>query len=144
MGQGRRRAAKPHIALAVGSATTFIGVRNKTDIHQKVLGFAPMKQGAYLNDYIANHLVPGKNTNWQLFDKWHFGGFGKSNDQLIGFMNEFYKENKIPLDIVYTSKMMFGLKEMLNDNSFDISDRILCIHSGGVQGNSSVKDLLKY
>jgi 1-aminocyclopropane-1-carboxylate deaminase len=133
-----------HVMIAVGTGTTMIGLRNKIDINQQILGFAPMKQGAYLKDQITEHLLPAQNENWELFNKWHFGGFGKWNDELISFMNDFYEENSIPLDLVYTSKMMFGIKQMLDDNYFNSSDRILCIHSGGLQGNVSVKDQLIY
>lgn len=59
-------------------------------------------------------------------------------------MNEFYQLNKIQLDIVYTSKMMFGLQQMLAENQFSTHERILCIHTGGLQGNVSVKDKLVY
>ena len=131
-----------HIAVSVGSGTTLIGLRNKINDNQQILGFAPMKQGAYLKEYISRHLVPEKDRNWELYDQWHFGGFGKWNEELLRFMNEFYRENKIPLDIVYTSKMMHGIYDMLMDNSFSNCDRILCIHSGGLQGNISVKDQL--
>jgi len=133
-----------HIAVSVGTGTTLIGLRNKLDEEQQVLGFVPMKQGAYLEKYIGEHIEQGKNKNWRLLDTWHFGGFGKWNDGLLHFMNDFYHENKIPLDIVYTSKMMYGIKEMLDDNFFNSSDRVLCIHTGGLQGNVSVKDRLDY
>jgi 1-aminocyclopropane-1-carboxylate deaminase len=123
-----------HIALSVGSGTTH------TD--QIVMGFAPMKQGTYLTDHIAPHLTPEKNTNWQLFDNWHFGGFGKWNSELIDFMNHFYHTNHIPLDIIYTSKMMYGIGQLIAQNHFKITDKILCIHTGGLQGNISVKGLL--
>ncbi len=131
-----------HIAVAVGSGTTLIGIRNKINDQQQILGFAPMKKGAYLKAYISDHIIPVKNKNWQLFDEWHFGGFGKWNNNLLNFMNDFYREHKIPLDVVYTSKMMYGMSEMLANNSFSSCDRILCIHSGGLQGNVSVKDEL--
>lgn len=133
-----------YVVVAVGSGTTLIGLRNQLDVEQRLLGFAPMKQGAYLNEYIAEHLLPEKNRNWQLFDNWHFGGFGKWNNELLAFMNDFYKINKIPLDIVYTSKMMYGIREMLMNNDFSSHERILCIHSGGLQGNLSVKSHLRY
>ena len=64
--------------------------------------------------------------------------------ELIRFMNDFYKVNNIPLDMVYTSKMMYGLRAQLEDNQFNSCDRILCIHSGGLQGNVSVRDYLDY
>ena len=133
-----------HIAVSVGTGTTMIGLRNKLDNYQQILGFAPMKQGTYLNTYIKEHLKIDKDTNWQLFDEWHFGGFGKWNNELLQFMNDFYRANNIPLDIVYTSKMMFGIGQMLQNNVFAEGDRILCIHSGGLQGNVSVKSELVY
>ena len=34
------------------------------------------------------------------------------------FMNDFYQYNKIPLDFVYTGKMMFGVIDLINKNYF--------------------------
>jgi len=133
-----------HIAVSSGTGTTLIGLRSKLAGRQQIMGFAPMKQGAYLSEYIAEHLAPENNTNWQLHDEWHMGGFGKSSDTLITFMNDFYKENKIPLDIVYTGKMMYGISEMLEQHYFSSCDKVLCIHTGGLQGNSSAGDKLIY
>ncbi len=136
--------AYTHIAVSVGTGTTLIGLRNKISDHQQILGFVPMKQGAYLKGYIAEHVQPEKNRNWDLFDEWHFGGFGKWNDELLRFMNDFYRVNNAPLDIVYTSKMMYGLQQMITNCAFKPDDRILCIHTGGLQGNVSVKEKLDY
>lgn len=133
-----------HIIVSVGTGTTLTGLRSKTNTRQHILGFAPMKKGTYLKDDISTHLAPEKNKNWQLFDEWHFGGFGKWNSELLVFMNDFYKENNIPLDIVYTSKMMYGVREMLLNNSFSSCDKLLCIHTGGLQGNISVQADLSY
>ena len=133
-----------HVAVSVGTGTTLIGLRNKIKESQQVMGFAPMKKGAYLEEYITGHIERGMAGNWQLFDEWHFGGFGKWNKELLHFMNDFYKDNKIPLDVVYTSKMMYGLRELLDRNFFSSCDRVLCIHSGGLQGNVSVKSELIY
>ena len=133
-----------HIAVSVGSGTTLAGLRNKLPSSQVILGFAPMKGGAYLKGHIAHFLELGHELDWELFDRWHFRGFGKWNDGLIAFMNDFYEENCIPLDIVYTSKMMHGIKELLNENYFKPTDKILCIHTGGLQGNSSVAGKLIY
>ena len=133
-----------HVAVAVGTGTTLIGLRNKINERQQILGFAPMRQGLYLKDYISEHIQEGRNKDWQLFDNWHLGGFGKWNDELITFMNDFYYQNNIPLDVVYTSKMMYGVRDMLAAGDFDAGARILCVHSGGLQGNASVKDKLNY
>jgi 1-aminocyclopropane-1-carboxylate deaminase len=133
-----------HIAVSVGTGTTLIGLRDKINESQHILGFVPMKEGAYLGEYISQHLAPEKDKNWALHDEWHFGGFGKWNRALLDFMNDFYRENKIPLDVVYTSKMMYGLRQMLEDNLFSSCDKILCVHTGGLQGNSAVANNLIY
>jgi 1-aminocyclopropane-1-carboxylate deaminase len=133
-----------HIALAVGSGTTLAGLRNELPGRQQILGFVPMKQGSYLAGYIREHLEPEQDRNWQLFDEWHFGGFGKWTNELLQFMNMFYHMNRVPLDIIYTSKMMYRIGQLIERGAFPGDARILCIHSGGLQGNSSVKDSLDY
>jgi len=133
-----------HIAVSVGTGTTFIGLRNKTAQAQQLIGFVPMKEGAYLTNYIGEHLQTDRNHNWELHDEWHFGGFGKWNKELIAFMNEFYAQNKIPLDIIYTGKMMYGVQQMLQKNVFPADAHILCIHTGGLQGNASIQSALNY
>ncbi len=133
-----------HVCVGVGTGTTFIGLRNALPADVSLLGFVPMKQGKYLADEIRSFLREGRDTNWTLFDEWHFGGFGKSNDELVAFMNEFYSVNEIPLDLVYTAKMMYGVRAMLADGYFPEGARVLCVHTGGLQGNSSVRDNLVY
>lgn len=131
-----------HVLLSVGSGATITGLRNALHAKQRICGFAPMKRGSYLAEHIAQHLNDGQNTNWELFDEWHFGGFGKWNNELINFMNQFYYTNNIPLDIVYTGKMMFGVQELVRRGEFKQTDKLLCIHTGGLQGNLSVADAL--
>ena len=133
-----------HIVLSAGTGTTLTGLRNKLDGKQQVLGFVPMKQGMHFAGHITEHLLADKNRNWQLFDEWHFGGFGRWNKELLMFMNGFYSANNIPLDMVYTAKMMYGMQQMLIADYFDREDKILCIHTGGLQGNVSVKSELVY
>ena len=128
-----------HIAVSVGTGTTLAGLRSKIPARQHILGFAPMKGGNYLAAHITPHLPPSQNTNWQIFDNWHFGGFGKWNDTLIHFMNTFNAQNNIPLDIIYTSKMMYGVQQLINEGFFLAESKILCLHTGGLQGNVSIK-----
>jgi 1-aminocyclopropane-1-carboxylate deaminase len=133
------------VCVSVGSGTTLIGLRNALPASVNVTGFVPMKGGSYLMDEIMTH-IPDKKKQVRLVDNWHFGGFGKWNSELIDFMNEFHKQNEIPLDIIYTSKMMYGIKELLSGEKpyFNDGARVLCIHTGGLQGNISVKEQLEY
>lgn len=133
-----------HICLSVGSGTTLAGLRNALAASVTVYGYVPMKRGIYMREEIEPTLHPAQNINWQLFDDWHFGGFGKRNEELISFMNSFYDMHRIPLDIIYTGKMMYGIKQQLAAGFFPADARMLCIHTGGLQGNVSVKDKLLF
>jgi 1-aminocyclopropane-1-carboxylate deaminase len=124
-----------HICLSVGTATTLIGLRNALPLAQNVMGFAPMKGGTYLNEHISHFLLPEKNAQWSLTDWYHFGGFGKVTSRLYEFMGIFYADYGFPLDKVYTAKMMFGIKDLIPEDTFDIGSKILCIHTGGLTGN---------
>jgi 1-aminocyclopropane-1-carboxylate deaminase len=133
-----------HVCVSVGTGTTLIGLRNELPAEQIVLGYTPVKGGVYLKNEITPYLHANRNLNWELLDDTNFGGFGKWNDNLLSFMNAFYKINKIPLDIVYTGKMMFNIGEQLKQVVFPAEANILCIHTGGLQGNASVKERLAY
>jgi 1-aminocyclopropane-1-carboxylate deaminase/D-cysteine desulfhydrase-like pyridoxal-dependent ACC family enzyme len=136
--------AYTHIALAVGTGTTMAGLRNALRADQYMLGFVPMKQTHEQQHYIESHTNADKAGSWTLIPDGVFGGFGKWNDALLAFMNDFHADNHIPLDVVYTSKMMYHLRQMLDDNYFSTHHRMLCIHSGGLQGNASVQQYLRY
>ena len=75
-----------------------------------------------------------QNKNWELIADYHFGGYGKVTEELIQFLNQFYKENDIPLDPIYTGKMVFGVMDMIANNYFPDYSKILLIHTGGLQG----------
>lgn len=133
-----------HICVSVGTGTTLIGIRNGISSGQMVLGYVPMKGGVYMKEEIDKYLDVGMRDGYMLYDAWHCGGFGKWNTSLVDFMNEFYTINNIPLDMVYTAKMMLGLSEQLNAGIFHEKSKVLCIHTGGLQGNTSLKGKLIY
>lgn len=133
-----------YVCTAVGTGTTLIGLRNALPEDVQLFGFVPMKGGNYLEATIRQHILPPKDKSWQLTDEFHFGGFGKHNSELLQFMNRFYELNMLPLDVVYTAKMMYGIEQLLQRHYFPPGSKVLCIHSGGLQGNVSVQERLVY
>ena len=73
---------------------------------------------------------------WELWPDEHFGGFGKYNHDLAAFMYAFSEKTGIPLDPVYTGKMMYAVARKLQQGYFNREDTILTIHTGGLQGIS--------
>lgn len=124
-----------HVVLSVGTGTTFIGLRNALPAAVAMTGFVPMKSGRYLETEIRAHLRAGQDRAWSLIDAFHFGGFGRTNQELMDFMVAFYNNYRIPLDVVYTGKMMYGLRQLLQEGIFPDGAHIVCLHTGGLQGN---------
>ena len=127
-----------YICCAVGTAGTISGLINSALPHQKVLGFPALK-GEFLQDEICTFV---KNKNWQLVHAYHFGGYGKVNNSLIAFMNEFYRQTQIPLDPIYTGKMVFGILDLIEKKYFPDHSKILFIHTGGLQGIKGINQIL--
>ena len=127
------------VCCAVGTGGTISGIIDSTLPHQKVLGFPALK-GEFLKDEICTFV---KNKNWELVHDYHFGGYGKVNQELVAFINHFYSENKIPLDPIYTGKMVFGILDLIQKNYFREHSKILLIHTGGLQGVAGMNKKLK-
>ena len=119
-----------YVCCAVGTGGTISGLINSALPHQKILGFPALK-GDFLKDEIR---IFAKKDNWNLISDYHFGGYGKVNLELIEFINAFFEKNKVPLDPIYTGKMVFGVIDLINKNYFPEHSKILLIHTGGLQG----------
>ena len=128
-----------YICISVGTGGTISGIINSILPHQKVLGFPALK-GDFLKDEIRNFV---ENENWELITDYHFGGYGKVSPELIAFINQFYIENNIPLDPIYTGKMVFGVIDLIRKNYFPENSKILMIHTGGIQGIHGMNRKLK-
>ena len=128
-----------YICTCVGTGGTISGMINSILPHQKVLGFPALK-GDFLQDEIRKF---AKNNNWELILDYHFGGYAKVDEDLIAFINSFYQKYKIPLDPIYTSKMVFGVTDLINKNYFPQNSKILMVHTGGLQAIAGMNLKLK-
>ena len=118
-----------HIACAVGTGTTFRGMYRSISKDQKLLGIVVLKGW----NEETNH------DNAKLLLNYHFGGYARYTTALLRFMNDFYQATAIPTDFVYTGKLAFALFDLITNNYFTEGDKILMIHSGGLQGNRSLQ-----
>lgn len=119
-----------YICTAVGTGGTLAGLSESAFENQNILGFSMLKEN-YLEDEI--HRFTTKN-NWELVRKYHFGKYGKVTPELIQFINDFYKKHNIPLDPIYTGKLLYGILEEVKAGRFSENSRILALHTGGLQG----------
>jgi 1-aminocyclopropane-1-carboxylate deaminase len=127
------------ICCSVGTGGTISGLINSAYSHQKIIGFPALK-GDFLQEEITKF---AKNNNWKLMTDYHFGGYAKISDELIAFINQFKQRHSIPLDPIYTGKMVFGIYDLIEKGYFPEGSKILAIHTGGLQGIEGMNAKLK-
>ncbi len=124
-----------YICTAIGTGGTISGIINSSSDNQKVLGFPALKGSEDLEKGIRSW---SNKQNWKLITGYHFGGYAKISEELIQFIMDFYHKQNIPLDAVYTGKMMFGIFDLIQSDFFPKGSSILAIHTGGLQGNKGM------
>lgn len=135
-----------YICVAAGTGGTAAGIINSTAPHQKVLVFSALK-GDFMFDEIARFT---DRENFMVFDENRFGGYAKSSDGLIKFMNGRFRESVttqipkgIPLEPIYTGKMMYRLEHLVKTGVIIGETRILAIHTGGLQSITGYNAMLE-
>lgn len=127
------------ICCCVGTGGTISGLINASKPHQKILGFPALK-GDFIREDIRKF---ARKNNWDVITDYHFGGYGKIKPELITFINDFKKKYHIPLDPIYTGKMMYGIFDLIEKQFFTNDSKILAIHTGGLQGIDGMNIRLK-
>lgn len=122
------------VCCAVGTGGTISGIINSSCENQKIIGFSALK-GDFLSDVICKFVTK---KNWIINSDYHFGGYGKITDELVEHLNEFHSKTNIPLDPIYTGKMVYGILDLIKKQYFPKNSKILIIHTGGLQGGKGV------
>ena len=120
------------ICCAVGTGGTISGLIEASHAHQQILGFSALK-GSFLKDEVAQLT---KKTNWNILDDYCCGGYAKTSAALVQFIRDFEAEFSIPLEQIYTAKMLMGIFDLIEKNYFLARSKLLVIHSGGLQGRN--------
>ena len=137
------------ICCSAGTGAMAAGLLLALKKHQTLHVFPSLK-GGFMKDEILNHLeyflmdrdAAKELVNTVIFhDDYHFGGYAKTTPELLDFIEKTKTEKDIPLDQVYTGKLMYGVNDLLQCHYFEKSDKILVIHSGGLQGYRSVSEV---
>tara|TARA_B100001142_G_scaffold244252_1_gene243518 strand:- start:365 stop:1252 length:888 start_codon:yes stop_codon:yes gene_type:complete len=128
-----------YICCSIGTGGTISGIINAQSDSQITLGFPAVRYYETLESNIDSWT---NNDNYNIINTYSLGGYAKLNKSLVYFINEFYETHEIPLDIVYTGKMMYGIIDLISKGFFSKGSSILAIHTGGVQGNKGMIERL--
>lgn len=120
------------VCVACGTGGTLAGIIQGLNGRQKVIGFSALK-GDFMRKEVGL-LLPKTYQNWTVNTEYHFGGYAKFKPELIDFIQHFYAQYHIPLEPIYTGKMLYGIFDLIQKSYFPKGSRILAIHTGGLQG----------
>lgn len=135
------------IILPVASGGTMAGLIHYINTHKlptRVIGIAVLKGKNYLESKVkallSDAAVESSKThysNWEIVHHpdIHAGGYAKSSAQLQRFKQNFYTRHQINLDKIYNTKSFFGLHQLLKTSYLDPTQRIVVLHTGGLQGD---------
>ena len=134
-----RHKAFTHICTALGTATTLAGLLMASKSEQIIMAVPVLKGMIDIQERVS--YLTGKKeiySNLQIANGYDFGGYAKKTQNLIDFINSCWQKHELPLDFVYTGKMLYGIIDNIRNDKFAKGSKIICLHTGGLQGNKSL------
>ncbi|MBK7425906.1 MAG: pyridoxal-phosphate dependent enzyme [Saprospiraceae bacterium] len=125
-----------HIIVAGGTGGTAAGLISTASVNTHIHVINVLKNKG-LDDNITELLKLKqhiKHGPYSIHHDFHFGGYAKFDQNLIQWINDFYEIYGVPLDPVYTGKMIYAAANLANKSSFKKNEKVLLIHTGGLQG----------
>ena len=131
------------VCCSAGTGTTLAGLAISLKQDQKLVGFPALKGGGFLEGEVKRLIQESNlrhgNLNFELETDYHFGGYAKLRPELLQFIDGFKEQTGIPLDPIYTGKMIFGMYDLISKGHFASGTTILAMHTGGLQGWQGMK-----
>ncbi len=119
------------LCIAAGTATSAAGlIEAYKDEKTKILVFSALK-GNFMEAQLSTWT---NEKSYEIISDYHFGGFAKINHSLVDFIRAFKMEHSIPLETIYTGKMVYGIMDLLDKGYFHQEAKIMAVHSGGLIG----------
>ncbi|MBQ7365822.1 MAG: pyridoxal-phosphate dependent enzyme [Spirochaetaceae bacterium] len=131
-----------YIFLPVGTGMTQAGLlcgaeryKRKTDIIGISIARAAAKVKDDIQEYISGFREKGvpivfDNQKVIVDDLYLCGGYSKYNDSIMEVIQDIYANYGIPLDLTYTGKAFYGMKNYIKLNNIK-EKNILFLHTGG-------------
>ena len=119
-----------YICCPVGTGGTLAGLINGFKGLKLIVGFSVLKHGSFLCEDVRR--LGAIHDNWTIRTEYDFGGYAKATPWLSSFIDHFINEHNIPVEPVYTGKMMAGIFDLLDKGFFEKGSTILALHTGGI------------
>jgi 1-aminocyclopropane-1-carboxylate deaminase/D-cysteine desulfhydrase-like pyridoxal-dependent ACC family enzyme len=121
------------MAAACGTGGTLAGMIRACQAPCEVWGF-PVLKGNFIAQEVQKLLNGQSKAPWKIIEGYHFGGYGKTTVGLLDFLQQIKNDHDLPLEPIYTAKLLYGVFDQLSKNRVPEGSKIVVLHSGGLQG----------
>ena len=126
------------IVLACATGATLAGVLAGLAGRAQVLGIAVLNEAGHLKADVRRLLLQAgfpAYENFQILDQWSHGGYAKTSPELLQFCHAFNSLYSVPIEPVYTGKLFFAVRALIQAQTIRTDQRVLLLHTGGLQGS---------
>ncbi|MEV7681081.1 pyridoxal-phosphate dependent enzyme [Streptomyces sp. NPDC088341] len=127
------RGAAGTVAVACGTGGTLAGLAAGLGAGQRALGF-PVLRGGFLGREIRDlqrAAFGGPAGEWELDDRFHFGGFARVPPELDAFAEDFEDRHGLAVERLYVAKMLYGLTALAEEGLFAPGTTVAAVITGG-------------
>jgi 1-aminocyclopropane-1-carboxylate deaminase len=131
-------ASYTHILGACGTGTMITGLALRALPHQRVLGISVLNNAPSPHTEINEWLKNWPSVTPPTLLHYAYGGYAKVHPTVLSTIRDCWEQEQLPLDFVYTGKLFSATRTLIQEAYFSKNNRLLLIHSGGLQGNRSL------
>jgi 1-aminocyclopropane-1-carboxylate deaminase len=125
-----------YLCLPAGTGGTAAGIIGAVAGKAEVVCVSVLKGDfleAGINAMLARNF-PDLRLSWTMLTTYHHGGYAKITPDLIAFIRHYQATQNLPLDPVYTAKLLWAIEKEIVQGRFPKGATILALHTGGLQG----------
>ncbi len=130
------------IFCATGTGSTLAGLQSAADYPCRLVGVQAVAEGEATLERIRGW-INGRAKHLEVWQDAHLGGFAKITPELSDLIYQIEHRYGIPLDPVYNGKTLLAIYRALEQGRFKSGDRVLMIHTGGLQGIRGLTNSMK-
>jgi 1-aminocyclopropane-1-carboxylate deaminase len=122
-----------HWVLAAGTGGSLCGLAQGGQSYSQFHGICVLKGKGMLDSFV-HQSCPEIAESVTVHYDYHYGGYAKVSQELVEVINRYYHDHELILDPVYTAKAMLALEDLVRKEVIKSGERVVFIHTGGLQG----------
>ncbi|RYC70454.1 1-aminocyclopropane-1-carboxylate deaminase/D-cysteine desulfhydrase [Spirosoma sordidisoli] len=122
------------VVCPVGTGSTWAGLVAAAPLQTRVLGIGVLMGAARLPTVQA--AVKARPAAADAVLDYALGGYAKTTPLLLDFIQAFESSTGVPIEPVYTAKMLYALSDLVKSGYFPDDATVVALHTGGLQGRN--------